>query len=211
MAVAHMSGLSLAGVITHEGHAGFSGPDDVAAAAQNAGQALLDAAERVRLQGVEVDQVSVGSTPASWFTPRVAGVTEMRPGTYVFHDNNAFRHGRIGPNRCAARVIATIVSRPAADRAVVDAGSKALALDPSPSHPGHGYIVAHPGATIARISEEHGVVILSPDETGFQVGDRVEIIPNHICPAVNLTDELVIVRDGHLVDRWPVAARGKVR
>ena len=78
-------------------------------------------------------------------------------------------------------------------------------------HPGHGYIVGHPVATIARLSEEHGVVMLASAERGFDVGDRVEIIPNHICPAVNLTDELVIVRDGHVIDHWPVAARGKVR
>jgi D-serine deaminase-like pyridoxal phosphate-dependent protein len=108
-------------------------------------------------------------------------------------------------------VVATVVSRPAADRAIIDAGTKALALDPSPSHPGHGYIVGHPGATIARLSEEHGVVTLASVERGFDVGDRVEVIPNHICPAVNLTDELVMVRDGYVVDRWPVAARGKVR
>jgi D-serine deaminase-like pyridoxal phosphate-dependent protein len=154
-----------------------------------------------------VTDVSVGSTPASWFTPRVPEITEMRPGTYVFHDNNAFRHGRIGPDRCAARVVATVVSRPASDRAIIDAGSKALALDPSPSHPGHGFIVGHPGATIARLSEEHGVVTLPPMEHGFDVGDRVEIIPNHICPAVNLTDELVVIHNGHVVDHWPVAAR----
>jgi D-serine deaminase-like pyridoxal phosphate-dependent protein len=108
-------------------------------------------------------------------------------------------------------VVSTVVSRPAVNRAIIDAGSKALALDPSPSHPGHGFIVGHPGATIARLSEEHGVVTLSPDEAGFDVGDRVEIIPNHICPAVNLTDDLVIVREGHVIDRWPVAARGKVQ
>jgi D-serine deaminase-like pyridoxal phosphate-dependent protein len=135
--------------------------------AQDAGRALVDTAERIRAQGIEVAHVSVGSTPASWFTPRVPGITEMRPGTYVFHDNNAFRHGRIGPDRCAARVVSTVVSRPASDRAIIDAGSKALALDPSPSHPGHGYIVGHPGAPIARLSEEHGVVTLSPDERGF--------------------------------------------
>jgi D-serine deaminase-like pyridoxal phosphate-dependent protein len=211
IAISRMPGLRLAGVMTHEGHAGFSSPDDIAAIAQGAGHALVDTAERIRQQGIEVANVSVGSTPASWFTPRVPGITEMRPGTYVFHDNNAFRHGRIGPDRCAARVVSTVVSRPAPDRAVIDAGSKALALDPSPSHPGHGYIVGHPGATIARLSEEHGVVTLASADDGFDVGDRVEIIPNHICPAVNLTDELVIVHDGHVVDRWPVAARGKVR
>ena len=211
VAISLLPGLRLAGVMTHEGHAGFSSPDEIATVAQNAGRALVDTAERIRTQGIEVAQISVGSTPASWFTPRVAGITEMRPGTYVFHDNNAFRHGRISPDRCAARVVSTVVSRPAPDRAIIDAGSKALALDPSPSHPGHGYIVGHPGAPIARLSEEHGVVTLSPDERGFEVGDRVEIIPNHICPAVNLTDELIIVRDGHVVDRWPVAARGKVQ
>jgi D-serine deaminase-like pyridoxal phosphate-dependent protein len=211
VAIASLPGLHLTGVMTHEGHAGFSAPDDIATIAENAGQALVDTAERVRSQGIPVTDVSVGSTPASWFTPRVAGITEMRPGTYVFNDNNAFRHGRIGPDRCAARVVTTVVSRAAPDRAIIDAGSKALALDPSPSHPGHGYIVGHPGATIARLSEEHGVVALPAGEIGFDVGDRVEIIPNHICPAVNLTDELVMVRAGHVVDRWPVAARGKVR
>ena len=211
VAVSQMPGLRVAGVMTHEGHAGFSSPADIATIAENAGRALVDTAERIRSQGIEVADVSVGSTPASWFTPRVPGITEMRPGTYVFHDNNSFRHGRIGPDRCAARVVSTVVSRPAPDRAIIDAGSKALALDPSPSHPGHGFIVGHPGATIARLSEEHGVVTLLPAESGFDVGDRVEIIPNHICPAVNLTDELVVIRNGDVVDRWPVAARGKVR
>jgi D-serine deaminase-like pyridoxal phosphate-dependent protein len=215
VAISRLPGLRLVGVMTHEGHAGFSSPDEIATIAEDAGRALVNTAARIRTHGIELPYVSVGSTPASWFTPRVAGITEMRPGTYVFHDNNAFRHGRVGPDRCAARVVSTVVSRPAGHtkghRAIIDAGSKALALDPSLSHPGHGYIVGHPGATIARLSEEHGVLTLSPGETGFEVGDRVEIIPNHICPAVNLTDELVIVRDGHVIDRWPVAARGKVR
>jgi D-serine deaminase-like pyridoxal phosphate-dependent protein len=213
--ISSLPGLRLVGVMTHEGHAGFSAPDEIATIAQNAGQALVDTAERIRNQGIAISHVSVGSTPASWFTPRVAGITEMRPGTYVFNDNNAFRHGRVGPDHCAARVVATVVSRPAGHpkghRAIIDAGSKALALDPSPSHPGHGYIIGHPAATIARLSEEHGVVAIPADETGFDVGDRVEIIPNHICPAINLTDELVMVRDGHVIDHWPVAARGKVQ
>jgi D-serine deaminase-like pyridoxal phosphate-dependent protein len=209
--VARLPGLRVAGVMTHEGHAGFSAPEVIAETAEHAGNALVETAERIRAAGVPIEHVSVGSTPSSWYTPKVAGVTEMRPGTYVFNDNNAFRHGRIGPGDCAGRVVTTVVSRPAQDRAVIDAGSKALALDPSPSHPGHGYVVGHPRATIARLSEEHGVVVLPPDEPGFAIGDRVEVIPNHICPAVNLTDELVVVRDGRIVDTWPVAARGKVR
>jgi D-serine deaminase-like pyridoxal phosphate-dependent protein len=211
MDIARLPGLRLVGVMTHEGHAGASAPVEIEQLATDAGRALVETAQRLRAAGVEIAHVSVGSTPSSWYTPAVPGITEMRPGTYVFHDNNAFRHGRSGPDRCAARVVATVVSRPAPDRAIIDAGSKALALDPSPSHPGHGYIVEHPAGTIARLSEEHGVVLLPDHEPGFAVGDRVEIIPNHVCPAINLTDELTIVRDGRVVATWPVAARGKVR
>ncbi len=209
--LARMPGLRPVGVMTHEGHAGASSPAEIAETAVNAGRALVATAAAIRAEGIPIDHVSVGSTPSSRFTPTVPGVTEMRPGTYVFNDNNAFRHGAIGPDRCAARVVATVVSRPAPSRAIVDAGSKALAYDPSPSHPGHGYVVGHPAATIVRISEEHGVVLLPDGEAGFAVGDRVEIIPNHVCPAVNLTDELIVVRDGRVIDTWRVAARGKVR
>jgi D-serine deaminase-like pyridoxal phosphate-dependent protein len=210
--IANLPGVRVVGVMTHEGHAGASLPEDIAEKAIAAGQALVATAEGLRTAGIAVDAVSVGSTPSSPFTPTVSGVTEMRPGTYVFNDNTGFRHGRMGPERCAARIAALVVSRPSADRAIIDAGSKALAMDPSPSHPGHGYIVGHPDATIARISEEHGVVLLpTEEEPGFAVGDRVEVIPNHICPTINLTDELFIVRDGRLIDTWKVAARGKVR
>ena len=203
--------LRVVGVMTHEGHAGSSAPDAIEAAALAAGRALVETASAIRAHGIELPHVSVGSTPSSPYTPTVPGITEMRPGTYVFNDNAAFRHGRIGPERCAARIVATVVSRPAPDRAVLDAGSKTLAMDPSPSHSGHGYIVGHPDAVIARISEEHGVVVLPPDEPGFHVGDRYEIIPNHVCPTINLTDQLLLARDGQIIDLWPVAARGKVR
>ncbi|MFM9107643.1 MAG: alanine racemase [Chloroflexota bacterium] len=207
-----LPGVRIVGVMTHEGHAGASAPEIIADKAMAAGRALVETAELLRTAGVPVTTVSVGSTPSSPYTPTIPGVTEMRPGTYVFNDNTGFRHGRMGPERCAARIAATVVSRPSPDRAIIDAGSKALAMDPSPSHPGHGYIVGHPDATIARISEEHGVVLLpGENEAGFDVGDRVEVIPNHICPTINLTDELFIVRDGKVIDAWKVAARGKVR
>ena len=211
LAIARMQGVRVVGVMTHEGHAGASDPDAIAATALRAGRALVETAEAIRARGVDLTTVSVGSTPSAPYTPTVPGVTEMRPGTYVFYDNSIFRHGRIGPDRCAARIATTVVSRPAADRAVIDAGSKMLAMDPSPSHPGHGYLVGHPNAILARISEEHGVVLLPEGEPGFAVGDRHEVIPNHVCPTINLNDELLIVRDGRLVDRWRVAARGKVR
>ena len=209
--VARQRGLHLAGIFTHEGHANSAPPDQIEGIALAAGRAMVETAEAIRDLGIELETVSVGSTPAAMYTPTVPGVTEMRPGTYVFNDNSAFRYGRLGVGDCAARFAATVVSRPAPDRCIVDTGSKSLAMDPSKSHPGHGYVVGHPDATIVKLSEEHGVVEIPAGEQGFAIGDRLEIIPNHICPTVNLMDELFLVRDGHVVDTWKIAARGKVR
>jgi D-serine deaminase-like pyridoxal phosphate-dependent protein len=209
--VARQPGLRLIGVFSHEGHANTQPPDKIAEVALSAGEELVQTAEELRRRGADISVVSVGSTPAAAITPTVQGVTEMRPGTYVFRDTTAFRYGIYGPERCAARVLATVVSHAGPDRCIVDAGAKTLSLDKSYGHPGHGYIVGHPGAVIHALSEEHGWVQIPEDDPGFTIGQRVEIIPNHICPAVNLHDELYIIRDGHLTDVWKVAARGKIR
>jgi D-serine deaminase-like pyridoxal phosphate-dependent protein len=209
--IARLPGLHLIGVMSHEGHANAQPHETIKEVALDAGQKLVATAEQIRSHGIELPVVSVGSTPAAGYTPSVHGVTEMRPGTYVFKDASAFRYPIYGPDRCAARVIATVVSHPAEDRAILDSGSKTLSLDKTPAHPGHGYIVGHPEAIIDRVSEEHGVVVVPTGESGFAIGDRVEIIPNHVCPTINLMNELTVVRDGHVVDVWPVAARGKIQ
>jgi D-serine deaminase-like pyridoxal phosphate-dependent protein len=209
--LARMPALRLLGVMSHEGHANSQPPETIEQVALDAGQKLVDTAEQIRRKGVDISVVSVGSTPAAAYTPTVHGVTEMRPGTYVFKDTTAFRYGIYGPERCAARILATVVSHPAPDRCVVDAGSKTLALDMSKGHPGHGYIIGHPNAIIEKLSEEHGVVVLPPEDEQVAIGDKVEIIPNHICPSVNLMDELMVVRNGEVIDTWRVAARGKIR
>ncbi|MDQ3539811.1 MAG: alanine racemase [Chloroflexota bacterium] len=211
LAITRLPNLNLVGIMTHEGHANSAPPEDIERIAIAAGEAMVETANAIRAHGIHLPTVSVGSTPAATFTPTVSGVTEMRPGTYVFNDNSAFRYGHHGVQDCAARFIATVVSRPAPDRCVLDTGSKSLAMDPGKAHPGHGYIVGHPDVVIAKLSEEHGVCTLPPGESGFEIGKRVEIIPNHVCPTVNLMNELFIARDGMIVDRWPVAARGMVR
>lgn len=204
--------LRMTGIMTHEGHVAFVDPEQIAAEAQAAGQKMVETAEKIRSLGIELPTVSVGSTPAARLTPTVAGVTEMRPGTYVFNDNSLFRFGdKWGVKDCAARFVATVVSRTADDRCVIDAGSKTLALDPSKAHNGHGYIVGHPDVVISKLSEEHGVCELPAGEEGFQVGDTVEVIPNHVCPTINLMDQMAVVRDGKVIDYWKVAARGKVQ
>jgi D-serine deaminase-like pyridoxal phosphate-dependent protein len=209
--IARMPSLNVIGIMTHEGHTHTVAADKIADAARGAGEKLVATAEEIRRAGLPITEVSVGSTPSSMYTPSVGGITEMRPGTYVFRDTTGFLYGLYGPDRCAARVLATVVSHPSKDRMIVDSGSKTLALDKSHGHPGHGYIIGHPGSIIDRLSEEHGVVVIPEDDPGFAIGERVEIIPNHICPSVNLLDELNIVRDGAVIDVWPIAARGKVR
>ena len=205
-------GLKLVGIMTHEGHVGFVDPADIEREAKKAGHMMVETAEAIRRHGIELPVVSVGSTPAARYTPTVKGITEARPGTYVFNDNSLFRYGNgWSVEDCAARYVATVVSRASEDRCVLDAGSKTLAMDLSTSREGHGYIVGHPDVVITKLSEEHGVCTLPPGVEGFNVGDRVEIIPNHVCPTVNLMDEMNIVRDGKIVDSWKVAARGKVR
>ncbi len=209
--IARLPDLELTGIMTHEGHANSAPPAEMEAIAIAAGEAMVRTAEAIRNHGIALPTVSVGSTPAARITPTVPGITEMRPGTYVFNDNSAFRYGLLGVERCAARFVATVVSRSAPDRCVLDTGSKSLAMDPSRGHPGHGYIVEHPDVRIVKLSEEHAVCSLPEGTDGFAIGDRVEIIPNHICPTVNLMNELFIVRGGEIVDTWQVTARGMVR
>lgn len=210
--VTRMPGLRLRGIMTHEGHvAAAKDAAELSDIAHHAGENLVATAKLLRESGFEIDVVSVGSTPAAFSTTTIDGITEMRPGTYVFNDNTAFRFGRITPERCALRILATVVSRPAPDRAVIDAGSKTLAMDPSASKKGFGYIVDLPEATIIRVSEEHGVIELPDESRDLKVGDRIEIIPNHVCPTVNLQDEMFVVRDGDVTACWDVIARGKVR
>lgn len=204
--------LRLSGIMTHEGHVAFVSVDEIGAAATAAGEKMVETADMIRNHGIDLPTVSVGSTPAARVTPAVQGVTEMRPGTYVFNDSSLFRFGdQWGVEDCAARFIATVVSRTAEDRCVIDAGAKTLALDPNMSHKGHGYIVEHPDVILTKLSEEHGVCELPAGEEGFNVGDTVEVIPNHVCPTVNLMDQMAILRDGQIIDYWKVAARGRVQ
>lgn len=207
-----MPNLRVVGLMTHEGHAGKTlSQEDLSSVASDAGNKMVKTAERLREHNFDITTVSVGSTPAAFETTQIDGVTEMRPGTYVFQDNTIFRFGKIGPDNCALRVLATVTSRPAPDRAVLDSGSKVLTVEPSQWREGHGYIVEYPDAIIVSLSEEHAVLSLPESAQGMQIGEKVEIIPNHVCPTVNLTDELYVVRDGEVSETWPVIARGRVR
>ena len=134
-------------------------------------------------------------------------VTEYRVGTYAFHDRSTIAAGAASLDDVALTVHATVVSRPARDRAILDAGSKALTSDPGPDA-GFGLVLEAPHSTVVRLSEEHAWVELA-DGDELQLGQLVRIVPNHACVVVNLFDELQVARNGNLETTWLVAARGR--
>ena len=136
------------------------------------------------------------------------GVTEMRPGTYVFHDATLYSLGVVTEEECALTICTTVVSHPAPHRFIVDAGSKTLTSDKGVFTKGYGLIKHSKEVWISWLSEEHGVVELE-GPSAYKIGDQLEIIPNHVCPAVNLADALIGVRDGRFERIIQVEARGK--
>jgi D-serine deaminase-like pyridoxal phosphate-dependent protein len=173
-------------------------------------QAFLDSATAgVREAGLEPRIVSSGGTPNLRNLGRISGITEHRAGTYVFNDRMMMAAGIATLADCALTVYATVVSRAEADRGIVDSGSKTLTSDTG-GLDGHGLILEHPQAKIARFAEEHGFLDLSACNDRPKVGDVVRIVPNHVCVVVNMVDRLVTVRGGEIVGELPVAARGRL-
>ena len=155
--------------------------------------------------------VSSGSTPSAYNTHLLEFVTELRPGTYVYNDMNIVHGGYASLADCAARIRSTVVSDAVPNQVVLDAGTKTLTSDlcgPMPGS-GHGYIVEYPDAKITKLTEEHAQVDVGRSGSRPAVGDVVTIIPNHICPCVNLQDGFWLLRDGNLEQRT-VDTRGCV-
>ena len=200
-------GLEVAGAFTHEGH-GYKGVAARPAAGADAVAALSAAADSLRAEGIEPSVLSAGSTPTAELSAHGI-VTEERPGTYLFSDRLQATLLGEAPEDVALMVLATVVSWGAGDGFVIDAGAKVLAKDVSPLTPGHGAIVGYPEGVVARLYDHHGVVELPAGSARPPVGSTVWVVPNHVCPVVNLVDEYVVASGGRVVDRWPVDARGR--
>jgi D-serine deaminase-like pyridoxal phosphate-dependent protein len=140
---------------------------------------------------------------------KIKGVTEHRAGTSVFNDRMMLAAGVAQLQDCALTVYATVVSRAGSERGILDSGSKTLTSDTGGLE-GHGLILEHPQAKIARFAEEHGFLDLSGCNDRPNVGDVVRIVPNHVCVVVNMVDRLVTVRGNEIVGELPVAARGRL-
>lgn len=164
----------------------------------------------VEALGLDAKIVSTGGTPNLGNVGRLNGATEHRAGTYIFNDRMMVACGAATLDDCALNVYATVVSRAAPERGILDAGSKTLTADPGGGLDGFGLILDYPQARISGFAEEHGFLDLSRTNERPKVGEVVRIIPNHVCVVVNMVDRLIAVRGGEVVDVLPVAARGRL-
>jgi D-serine deaminase-like pyridoxal phosphate-dependent protein len=215
-AIAKMKGVELVGILAWGGQA-YSAhtPTERKQIGTLEGEIGVRVAKMVREHlGAEVPEVSIGATPSAEFSAFVEGVTEIRPGSYVFGEINHIGTGCVTPQECSATVLTTIFSRPRPDHALCDAGSKGLIAEAShwDDYPGYGYVLDHhPNVVVHRLNEEHGWLKVSGASQSLKIGDRLRIIPNHTCPTVNLYDELVLHRGDEVLQTISVAARGKVQ
>jgi D-serine deaminase-like pyridoxal phosphate-dependent protein len=200
------AGLELAGIFTFPGHSYLPGAGAGAAADEAA--TLTEGAEILSAAGFTVVERSGGSSPSAKLA-HPGPLTELRPGVYVFNDAMQVELGVVTMEDVALMVAATVVSKPAPGRFVLNAGSKVLGPDRPPWTTGQGRLADWPQARIVGLWEHHAVVEL--DEPGPALGQVVAVIPNHACTAVNLVPELLVIADTQVIDRWPVAARAANR
>lgn len=196
--IATAPGLTFGGLMTYPAAGGQA---DVA-------RFMSEAQDLLSAMGIPCPVVSSGGSPDMWSAGPDGGVNEYRIGTYIYNDRSLAVRGTCSFDDCAGRVLATVVSRPAKNRAVIDAGSKVLTSDLL-GLSGHGHVVGYPGIRIESLSEEHGT-LKTDGEMPLSVGDRIEIIPNHVCVVSNMLDAVWIRKTDGRLEQVPVDARGKV-
>ena len=206
-------GLTFDGILSHSGHAYRTrSKAEAAQVAEQERQVMVWFADLLRKDGVPVRGISVGSTPAMAAVQDLTGVTEARPGNYIFYDRTMVLIGCCEPRDVAVSVLATVVShQPGAAHFVVDAGALSLSKDLGPTHLGletaFGAVKDHPELTVASVSQEHGVIRAAAPtaiEGKFKVGQQVEIVPNHSCLTEAHFDEYVVIDGGRVMDRWHI-------
>jgi len=206
-------GLIFDGILSHSGHAYRTrNREEAAQIAEQERQVMTWFGDLLRKDGLPVRGVSVGSTPAMAAVKSLTGVTEARPGNYIFYDRTMVLIGCCGPQDVAVSVLATVVShQPGAAHFVVDAGALSLSKDLGPAHLGletaFGEVKGHPELTVASVSQEHGLIRAAAPaaiEGKFKVGQQVEIIPNHSCLTEAHFDEYVVIEGGRVMDRWHI-------
>ncbi len=172
---------------------------------------VVQAIEAFTEAGLAPAVVSGGSTPTMWRSHEITGLTEIRPGTYVYNDRTTAEIGACRWENCAFTVLATVVSTSVPGQAVIDAGAKSLGREPIRGATGEGWgaLLDRPEVVVSRMSEEHGILDLSGSSWRPHVGELVRVVPNHVCIVTHLNDVIFGVRDDEVVTSWPVDARGR--
>ena len=209
--ISSLPALSFQGLMFFPGHFGVE-PDQRSKLRREVNDQLDRCIEAFERAGLPVKTISGGSTPSRYESGLFHGVNEVRPGTYIFNDRNTAGVSAADLNECALAVIVTVVSTSVNGHAVIDGGSKTFSSDRYQAEHGRGFgfIKQDPAAEIERLSEEHGHVNIEGSERRYHVGDRLAVIPNHVCSTVNLHDQIYGVRGEQVETIWQVAGRGKV-
>jgi D-serine deaminase-like pyridoxal phosphate-dependent protein len=207
--VAALPGLRFDGIALYPGHVKSTDAAGVAALAQVEG-AVQEALSGLRTAGLEASIVSGGSTPALYCSHLLPSVNEIRPGTYIFNDRNTVYSGACTWDDCAAYVLTTVVSTSVPGRVILDGGSKTFSSDRSAVE-GFGRIVEDPEVLFEKMNEEHGFIDARTTDRKWRVGEKVRVIPNHICVAVNLHERIYGCKGEEVVEVWEVEGRGKLQ
>lgn len=210
--ISSLNGARFKGIMGYAGQVyGAKSWDEVVRIGSQEAQVMVSTADMITASGIQVEVVSVGSTPTARIAGSVPGITEIRPGAYLFNDRVEMAIGAAEQTDCALSILSTVISRPKTERAIIDAGDKVFSQDRGlEGMKGFGLVVDRPGIELERLNEEHGILNVSGQDRNLRIGDKLEIIPNHACPVCNLFDQLVGTRNDQVEVIWPVLARGKV-
>jgi D-serine deaminase-like pyridoxal phosphate-dependent protein len=211
-ALASLKGLRWEGIAFYPGHiksVNADGQSDLAKVSDAVESTLAE----LKAAGLRPSVVSGGSTPTLYESHRVTGLNEIRPGTYIFNDRNTVLSGACGRADCAATILCTVVSTARPGRMMIDGGSKTFSSDrlANSEEVTFGELLEAPQARFFRMNEEHGYVDLPDGSPRFRVGERLRVVPNHICVAMNLHERVFGVSGEQVVEQWTVSARGKLQ
>jgi D-serine deaminase-like pyridoxal phosphate-dependent protein len=208
-------GVLLKGVFSHEGHS-YKAQDveDCQRICRESQLRTLRAANIAKGLGAPVTIVSIGATPSMMHSAVIEGITEVRPGTYIFMDVG--QGTAISDySRCAATVLASVISMPTEERIVLDVGAKALTMQTRSggicTTTGYGLVKNSNNVRLSGMYDEHGLIYSKEWRSALAVGDKIEVIPNHICPVCNLYDSAYLVSKGEVLKEIPILCRGKTR
>ncbi|MDQ3487596.1 MAG: alanine racemase [Acidobacteriota bacterium] len=220
--IANLPGLRFRGLLAHAGHGyGATSEAQIRGIAEAEAGTMAALADAVRAKGIEVAEISVGATPTVRYSVDQKGLTELRPGNYIYFDRTQVSLGAAAWDDCALTVLARVVTKPAPDRIIVDSGSKTLTNDLARGFapaPGYGAVLGaitgvqapDDSLVVERLSEEHANVRVTSGTHALEPGDLVRIVPNHSCVVSNLVDSAWLVDGEDVIERLEISARGRI-